>query len=179
MKFLTWAGEIVDLKTDTIPINLEAIAHQLSQTCRFNGGTKWFYSNLEHSLNVHDIIEEPELKYPGLIHDCHEGICGDIITPIAEELDRAKLAEIKLQIDRHVAEYFDCPALLKPEVRERIHHYDILIRHLEAYALIKNAEQIFPKEDSKFELRFYNKEASRRIFRKLIRKYKNAGLSKA
>jgi hypothetical protein len=61
--------------------DIEGIAHALSQTCRFGGNTKKFYSTAQHCCLVHDLLPD-NLKAAGLLHDsCEQGL-GDLLGPI-------------------------------------------------------------------------------------------------
>ena len=68
-------------------IDLEDIAHSLSQQCRFNGHTKYFFSVAQHSLNVAALIRDvekagPKVQLMGLLHDASEAYICDIPRPV-------------------------------------------------------------------------------------------------
>lgn len=59
------------------------IAHALSQTCRYGGHCREFYSVAEHSIMVADIMELRSLGDPGegLMHDATEAYLSDVPAP--------------------------------------------------------------------------------------------------
>src|SRR5574337_576340 len=79
--FLTPQKEMIDIID---------IAHALSQTCRFSGHTRVFYSVAEHCINVSRLLwkryQDPDLALIGLFHDAAEAYLTDIPTPIKQYL---------------------------------------------------------------------------------------------
>lgn len=72
-------------------INIEDIAHSLSNQCRFNGHTHTFYSVAEHSVLVAKMVKEKtnnnvELVKQALMHDAPEAYVGDVIRPLKMQL---------------------------------------------------------------------------------------------
>lgn len=67
----------LNLKADDIDI--EDIAHSLSNLCRFNGRVTEFYSVAEHCVHVSSFCKN---KLWGLLHDASEAYLGDMIRPI-------------------------------------------------------------------------------------------------
>ena len=68
-------------------ITIETVAHSLSNKCRFNGHTKYFYSVAQHCLNVMYAIEDEIGKIHadslfGLLHDSIEAFIADIPSPL-------------------------------------------------------------------------------------------------
>lgn len=80
-------------------INIEDIAHGLSNMCRFHGQTKFFYSVAQHcNLGLKIINKQDacniELKLLWLLHDASEAYILDMPTPIKIGLsDYKKLEE--------------------------------------------------------------------------------------
>ena len=68
-------------------INLEEIAHALSNTCRFNGHCRYFYSVAQHAVDVAQYIRrslngDSAVQLWGLHHDDAEAYLGDMVRPL-------------------------------------------------------------------------------------------------
>lgn len=82
-------GQLVD--AIGIPrMSIEEIAWSLSKLDRFNGHLTEFYSVARHSLEVsywlEDEGEDPYTCFCGLMHDAHESIVGDVVSPVKEAI---------------------------------------------------------------------------------------------
>lgn len=95
-------------------INIREIAVSLARKCRFGGHTKtparYYYSVAQHSVFVCDLVDDPRLKMPALLHDAHEAYSGfgDVLSP-AMQLDGYVAEFIKSvtrRIDGAIAERF-------------------------------------------------------------------------
>jgi uncharacterized protein len=62
-------------------IEIVDIAHALSNTCRFGGHSKQFYSVAQHCCLLHDVAPE-EHKMMALMHDASEAYLLDMPRPI-------------------------------------------------------------------------------------------------
>jgi hypothetical protein len=83
----TFSGGRVSLvHPDPGTIQLRDIARQLSQQCRFNGGTIGFYSVAQHSVHVAEVCQSPVAKLAGLLHDAAEAYLGDLVRPVKDYL---------------------------------------------------------------------------------------------
>lgn len=81
----TYKGNLFDfLKPKAEAVDIEDIAHALSNICRYNGHTKQFYSVAEHCVRASFIpIGNPLIN---LLHDSAEAYIGDIPTPQKKKL---------------------------------------------------------------------------------------------
>ena len=109
----TWSGGVANLDAPLAVIDIEEIAHVLSQTCRFSGHTKHFYSVAQHSVLVHQIFINlfpnayKNQQLAALLHDAHEAYWGfgDVSTP-AKNLN-SKFFESKAAMwDQLIADHF-------------------------------------------------------------------------
>lgn len=116
-KIRTYTGkyiDVFDLKPEDI--HIEDIARGLSNTCRFGGQLKHFYSVLQHSVSVATDLPA-ELKVAGLFHDGFEGLTGmDVCSPIKKRLpDYRALEENGMKV---IAKRFGFEYPLHPLVKE-------------------------------------------------------------
>jgi len=96
-------------------VDVEDIAHALSNICRFGGHCKEFYSVAQHSIIVSSLCS-PENKLTGLLHDAPEAYCGDVVRPIKvlEMMTPYRLIERKIW--ESICVKYQIPDLLPPEV---------------------------------------------------------------
>lgn len=82
-KIQTYTGRLVSVPfISEKDVCLEDIAHSLSQQCRFNGHTDFFYSVLHHCLLGSKKAEYPTIELAFLLHDAAEAYTGDMATPL-------------------------------------------------------------------------------------------------
>jgi uncharacterized protein len=96
-------------------INIEDIAHSLSNLCRFNGHCKQFYSVAQHSVLVSQGVLSHN-KLTALLHDATEAYCGDMIRPIKTLPEMNYYREIESGIWAVIAYKYNIPIDLPEEV---------------------------------------------------------------
>jgi 5'-deoxynucleotidase YfbR-like HD superfamily hydrolase len=122
------------LEPDCSEINIEDIAHSLSNQCRFNGHTKRFYSVAQHSVLVSYLVE-PSQALAALMHDAAEAYYGDIPTPLKRLLPIIEQKEAEtLEL---IFNLIGLPYPLTPE----IHHADKQMLAAEVNQLLNPAHE--------------------------------------
>lgn len=112
-------------------INIEDIAHALSQQCRFAGHTSHFYSVAEHSLFAADLVPTP-FKLAALLHDAAEAYLVDLPRPIKHSIPEYQ------KIEHGVAEVIRRKYNLQPGAFEHpaVKDADEVALHTEAFYLM-------------------------------------------
>lgn len=138
--FLTFRGtQFFPLDPRPEEIDIDDIAHALSQICRFGGHSREFYSVAQHSLHVARLCP-PELALVGLMHDATEAYCGDMIRPI--KLNMPGFKEMEDRIWTAVAERFGLPAEIPAEVK----HWDDVALMTERRDLVAHTDHVWAIE---------------------------------
>ena len=101
-----------DIQQDSIQI--EDIAHALSNLCRFTGQCFHFYSVAEHSVLVSYTVPR-ELALVGLLHDATEAYCADLARPLKRLLPDYQTVEARIW--SAIAQRFDLPEILPVEIK--------------------------------------------------------------
>lgn len=98
-------------------IQIEDIAHALSQLCRFTGHTRHFYSVAEHAYLASKLVP-PSFALEALLHDAAEAYCNDLSRPMKHHPRLTGYTEVEEIIDRAVRQKFGLPASMSPEVKD-------------------------------------------------------------
>ena len=113
---LTHSGIEFDFcRPDPDLIEIEDIAHALSNICRFTGHTRHFYSVAQHSYLCATLVP-PEHQLETLLHDAAEAYIGDVSSPLKAQLPGYKMIEFNL--DQAIRQRFGLPAKKSPWVKE-------------------------------------------------------------
>lgn len=130
----TQSGIYVNVFNPTVDmINIEDIAHALSNLCRFGGHTRKFYSVAQHSilcsLYVHDAY-----KREALLHDAAEAYLVDLPSPIKRKM--YDYQKIEKNLHEIIAQKFGLPYKISNDVYKA----DEIVLHLEwdSFVLDKN-----------------------------------------
>jgi hypothetical protein len=77
-------------------VTIQAIAHALSQLCRYTGHTTEMYSVAQHSVHVSEIVP-PEYALQGLMHDAPESLMADLSSPLKYKCPDYRALEKKIE----------------------------------------------------------------------------------
>jgi len=130
-------GEFWPLDPKPADVDIEDIAHALSNQCRFSGHTRVHYSVAEHSVRVARLLASlnhgPFTQMWGLLHDASEAYLVDLPSPLKRDPRLAFYVEAEAAVMRAVCARFElasspppCIAvadatLLATEVRDLMH----------------------------------------------------------
>lgn len=124
----TRSGRILDpANPKPESININDIAHALSQTCRWGGQCKSFYSVAQHSLHVVSMLPA-EHKLAGLLHDASEAYFCDLPKPLKVLLPDYQKLELNLMNVIAVKYGFNFP------LDAKVHDADEIAMYMEAEA---------------------------------------------
>lgn len=96
-------------------VDIEEIAHALSNLCRFGGHCLEFYSVAQHSFLV-SCHCPPHWGLEGLLHDAPEAYLGDAIRPLKRALPAYR--EIEARVWSSIAVRFGLGAKVSASVKE-------------------------------------------------------------
>jgi 5'-deoxynucleotidase YfbR-like HD superfamily hydrolase len=135
----------LDPKAEDIDIN--DIAHSLSNLCRFAGHCSSFYSVAQHSVIVSEVLRDrflasPALQLKGLLHDATEAYLVDIPRPVKVSNLMAGYRSAEANLELKVAEKFGLGDIMTTEVK-----------YADMVALVTEARDLMgdPKDWSGFE----------------------------
>jgi 5'-deoxynucleotidase YfbR-like HD superfamily hydrolase len=161
MTMTLYSGREVDIfNLNLKDIDIEDIAHALSNLCRYGGHCLFHYSVALHSYlcSLEEGTREEQLAF--LLHDASEAFVNDLVRPIKHrpEFEHYRLEEDKIQ--RIVFEKFE----LEYPFSQRVHDVDNHILRTELKAVVINRDEISACSSEK--------EISLREARKFLRKEK-------
>ena len=117
-------------------IDIQDIAHALSNNCRWTGHVKSFYSISQHSVLVSQIVE-PENALAGLLHDASEAYLSDIARPVKYSEPMEGYREIEANLERVINEKFGLPYPMSIDVKRA----DDMLLTAEGYYLFNTPQQ--------------------------------------
>lgn len=144
-------------------VELEDIAHALSNICRFGGHTRTFYSVSEHSIHVSHLVPKHLALY-GLLHDAHEAYVGDMPTPLKNLCFDYRGVEARAE--SHVWEAFglkslqwdDLQALSKADLQMLRHEKENALHCRDEWAIVEGVEKV------DVQLEFWNPQRAKAEF---------------
>lgn len=112
----TYKGRKLDfLKPDPKEIDIEDIAHALSNICRFSGHSKFHYSVAQHSVFVAQLVPS-EHQLTALLHDATEAYIGDMVTPLKRIIP--DFAAYEKRLWAVMADKWELPNILPKAVKD-------------------------------------------------------------
>lgn len=137
----TYTGLQVDLMNpDVQSIDINDIAHSLSNICRFNGHTNVFYSVAAHSICIARALlqqSSPRMALYGLLHDASEAYIHDIISPFKRMLP--EYGDIERRFMQMIYARYDIPYPTEAE-KHFVKTFDLAALYLEIQAFTSHPE---------------------------------------
>jgi len=96
-------------------IEIEDIAHALSNLCRFTGHTNRFYSVAEHSVRASQHVHR-DFAFEALLHDATEAYLGDVSSPLKAQLHEYR--NIEFRLDCCIRQHFGLPMKQSYQVKQ-------------------------------------------------------------
>ncbi len=146
---MTYTGKYFNfLKPCIDDISIEDIAHALSNTSRFGGHCKEFYSVAQHSVLVSNLVNnlvapDPNLQWQALHHDDAEAYLGDVPTPLKQLLPDFK--KIESDVERVISNKFHLNMVLDP-----------VVKIADLQALMLEREVLIPADSNNFKWTCFN-----------------------
>jgi hypothetical protein len=158
----TYTGKRFDpLNPDPALIDIDDIAHALSNICRFGGHSSRFYSVAEHSVLVAealwDLRHDADLALAGLLHDAAEAYLGDIPRPLKYRPEFAFYRKAEAVLEALICSRFALSSAWHPEIKR----IDNAILADEARAFMGNPGPSWGLTESGLGLAFDNTGPSR------------------
>jgi len=93
------------LEPNLADIDIQDIAHALSNLCRYGGHTEQFYSVAQHCCLVAEVVP-PEYALYGLLHDASEAYLIDVPRPIKHSLGMESYREAEKRLQGKIFNWF-------------------------------------------------------------------------
>lgn len=141
-------------------IDINDIAHSLSNMCRFGGHSTRFYSVAEHSVLVSRSLPEKYALW-GLLHDATEAYLVDIPSPVKQLFPEYKGLENELM--KHIAKQFIGRRVAIPRIVKNV---DVSILANEAAQAMKDKGEPWnlPKKTLDVRLNFWSPKRAKTEF---------------
>ena len=130
-------GRFYPLTPTAASIEIEDIAHALSNLCRFNGHCDRFYSVAEHSFMVSRMVPE-KYRLEALLHDASEAYLCDVPRPLKHLPEFARYREIETEVQAEILARFGI--FETPESHAAIHEADNRMLATEARDLMTHRD---------------------------------------
>lgn len=115
-KIITCSGKMFDLLNPSpTDVSIQDIAHSLSNSCRWGGHCRNFFSVAEHSVMVSKLVA-PKYALWGLLHDAAEAYLVDVPRPLKLLLPDYQQMEATIMLA--VCKHFRIDAVEPVEVKE-------------------------------------------------------------
>lgn len=152
--FLTQRGVIDIAALQPADMSAEVIGDTLAKINRFNGRTPEPWSVASHSVLVMHLVQ-PEHMAWALLHDAHEFILGDWITPAVEFLCASgtrssvenAITNAKGRLDRTIAAAWECACLSKTLAIRRADHIAYQAECIEFFGMSAGTRSAEDAED--------------------------------
>lgn len=112
-------------------VDIEDIAHALSNVCRFTGHVREFYSVAQHAVLVSSLVPAEHALW-GLLHDASEAYIADVASPLKVQEEMAPYRAIERGIMDAVCARFG----LAPREPDEVKHVDRRLLATEARDLM-------------------------------------------
>lgn len=142
IKMTLYTGREVDIFNLRIEdIDIEDIAHSLSNLCRYGGHCLFYYSVALHSYlcSLEPGTKSEQLQF--LLHDASEAYVNDLVRPIKHRVEMEKYREIEDSIQDLIFKRFNLPY----PYSERVHEVDDKVLLDEIPNLIIMSDEIILK----------------------------------
>lgn len=121
----TFTGrQVFPLSVQPEDVDIRDIAHHTAMQCRYNGGTRIFYSVAEHCIHISAAIlvatGNRVAALQGLIHDANETYTGDMTRPVKNSLKRfyKEWECVEKNNELSIAQALEVPYPFDPIVKE-------------------------------------------------------------